>query len=91
MRQEFPSPLRQSRIRSKINLPVELILTDGTQIAGLVFIGLDERVQDLLNDPKPFFPVRIANGDVMLINKVVVAICKPKDAAPPPPPSDPEL
>lgn len=34
---------------------VELILHDGTALAGKVFIGRDQRVQDLLNDGNPFF------------------------------------
>jgi hypothetical protein len=78
MRMSFDaSPLRQSRIRKKSNVPVELVLVDGTQFEGSVFIGLEERVQDLLNDPKAFFPLRLHNGDVLLLNKTSVALCRP--------------
>jgi hypothetical protein len=78
---EFASPLRQSRIRTKTNVSVELVLVDGTRLEGSVFIGLDERVQDLLNDPKPFFPLRLASNEVLLINKTTVALCRPMEAA----------
>ncbi len=77
MNMESPSILRSSKIRTKVNVDVELVMTDGTTLSGSVFIGLDERVQDLLNDPKPFFPLRLINKDVLLINKLLVAICKP--------------
>ena len=73
--------LRQSRIRTKTNVEVEIILVDGTALAGSLFIGLDERVQELMNDPKPFFPLRLPNKDVLLINKSAVAVCKPLDVA----------
>lgn len=72
---------RASRIRTKVNVPVELVMSDGSQLTGLVFIGLDERVQDLLNDPKPFFPLRLENHEILLINKAAVAVCKPLDAS----------
>jgi hypothetical protein len=72
---------RASRIRTKVNVPVELVMSDGSQLTGLVFIGLDERVQDLLNDPKPFFPLRLDNHEILLINKGAVAVCKPLDAS----------
>lgn len=77
-----PMPLenRASRIRTKVNVEVELVMADGTQVSGHVFIGLDQRVQDLLNDPAPFFPLRLPQHEIVLINKSMVAICKPLDA-----------
>lgn len=80
MNMESPN-FRQSRIRTKTNVEVEIILVDGTPLAGSVFIGLDERIQELLNDPKPFFPLRMNNNDVLLINKSAVAVCKPLDVS----------
>jgi hypothetical protein len=78
MNMETPSILRQtSRIRTKTNVDVELIMADGTTLSGSVFIGLEERVQELLNDSKQFFPLRLENKEVLLINKTMVAICKP--------------
>lgn len=70
-----------SRIRSKVKVAVEVILADGTTVSGAVFIGVDERVSDLLNDDKPFFPVRMENGEILLVNKTAVALVKPLDVA----------
>lgn len=70
---------RMSRIRTKIASEVELILLDGTRIEGAVFINLNERVQDLLNSPAPFFPLRQANQEILLIAKSAIAVCKPLD------------
>ncbi len=75
----MPQSARPSRIRKKMNIEVELVLVDGTKISGSVFIGLEERVQDLLNDPKLFFPVRLPSQDILLINKQSLAVCKPLD------------
>ncbi|MFZ5608101.1 MAG: hypothetical protein ACOY99_00660 [Pseudomonadota bacterium] len=71
--------IQKTRVRTKINVEVDLVLHDGTRLNGLVFIGLDERVQDLLNDAKPFFPLKQNDGEVILINKSAVAVCKPLD------------
>jgi hypothetical protein len=68
---------RQSKIRTKTNYDVELVLKDGTTLSGAVFIGLDERVQELLNDPKPFLPLRLEDNEVLLVNKSAIALCKP--------------
>ncbi len=80
MNMESPSILRTSKIRTKVNVEVELVMTDGTALSGSVFIGFDERVQDLLNDPKPFFPLRLPGNEVLLVSKQSVAICKPLPA-----------
>lgn len=71
--------IQRARVRTKVNVGVDIILNDGTSVTGSVFIGLEERVQDLLNDPKLFIPVRQANEEILLINKNSVAICKPLD------------
>jgi hypothetical protein len=79
---EAPSrELGASRIRTKVNVACELVLTDGTRLTGSVFIGLGERVQDLLNNGAAFFPFRQDDQEILLVNKTVVAICKPLDAA----------
>lgn len=75
------SPIRQttSRIRRKYHIDVDLVLHDGTQISGSVFLAKEERVQDLLNDPRPFFPIRLANQEILIVNKTSVSLCKPVD------------
>lgn len=75
------TPIRQatSRIRRKYNIDVDIVLHDGTQVSGNVFLSKEERVQDMLNDPRPFFPVRMPNQEILIINKTAVAVCKPVD------------
>jgi hypothetical protein len=82
MNMETPGSLLSSgsRIRTKTNVDVEVVLMDGTTILGTVFIGLSERVQELLNDSKRFFPLRLANNDLLMINKDACALVKPLDA-----------
>lgn len=71
-----------SRIRRKYNVDVDLVLHDGTQISGNVFLSKEERVQDLLNDPRPFFPIRLPNQEILIVNKTSIAVCKPIDIVP---------
>lgn len=69
---------RASRI-SKERVDVEMIFHDGTKLSGAVFIGREQRVQDLLNDPYSFFPLAQENAEILLIAKSAVAVCKPLD------------
>lgn len=68
-----------SRITKDV-VEVEIILHDGTALAGKVFIGQGQRVQDLLNDGSAFFPLLQANGEILLIAKSAMALCKPLDS-----------
>ncbi len=68
-----------SRIVKEV-VEVEIILHDGTALAGKVFIGQEQRVQDLLNNGSAFFPLLQANGEILLIAKSAMALCKPLDS-----------
>ncbi len=68
-----------SRIVKEV-VEVEIILHDGTALAGKVFIGQGQRVQDLLNDGNAFFPLLQGNGEILLIAKSAMALCKPLDS-----------
>jgi hypothetical protein len=68
----------KSRIRTKANIAVELILDDGTRLAGTVFLGLDERVLDMLNDERGFLPFRSDANEMLLIAKRSISICRPR-------------
>ncbi len=68
-----------SRIVKEV-VEVEIILHDGTGLNGKVFIGQDQRVQDLLNDDNAFFPLLQPNGEILLIAKSAMALCKPLDS-----------
>jgi len=71
--------IQKARVRTKVNVGVDIILNDGTSLSGSVFIGLNERVQDLLNDPKLFIPLQQDNDEILLVNKSSIAVCKPID------------
>lgn len=70
----------RSRIRTKANVAAELVLADGTRLTGSVFLGLDERMLDLLNAPAAFLPFRDEGGEMLLLNKSSIAVCRPLDA-----------
>ena len=65
------------RVRSKEKAPVELVLEDGTNLTGHMFVQLGERVLDCLNDSRPFFPFLAEDGTMLLLSKQTVAICRP--------------
>lgn len=54
-------------------------MDDGDTVSCEVFLFEDERVLDLLNGHLAFMPVRLANGEIILIRKTAVAACKPLD------------
>lgn len=63
--------------RKKKTVDTELILHDGDTLSGQVYLNIGERVQDLLNGKQGFFPLRVESGEILLINKAFVAVCKP--------------
>lgn len=72
----------QRGFRKKRTIDTELILHDGDTISGQVFLNIGERVQDLLNAKQGFFPLRMESGEILLINKAFVAVCKPLQEPP---------
>ncbi|GAB4577256.1 MAG: hypothetical protein Tsb008_23320 [Rhodothalassiaceae bacterium] len=71
--------VRRFKSISKAAVDVELVLTDGSQLSGNVYLGKDERVSDLLNEDTMFLPFRTEHGEFLLIAKVSIAMCKPLD------------
>ncbi len=69
----------QKRNIFKAAVDVELVLVDGSQLSGNVFLGKGERVSDLLNAPTLFLPFRMENGEFLLLSKSSIAMCKPLD------------
>ncbi len=63
----------------KHKVEVEVVFTDGTRLSGSVYVGQSQRVLDLLNDADPFFPLMRDDGEVLLIAKSSLAVCKPID------------
>ena len=78
-----PYPLRGYRERApvipKIKEFAELTLDDGVVLKGYVFVDATARIQDLLNDPTPFFPFIDETDNIHLINKSVIVRARPYD------------
>jgi hypothetical protein len=53
------------------------VLEDGTSLAGHVFVSVDERVLDCLNDARPFIPFLQADGTMLIVAKAKIAVCRP--------------
>ncbi len=56
----------------RVSIRAEVTLLDGTQLSGYLFVEQDSRVQDLLNDSRPFFPFVTDDDAVFIINKQTV-------------------
>ena len=63
----------------KVRVRAEVTMTDGTHFDGHVFIEATSRIQDMLNAEEPFFPFIDADGDLHLINKMLVGRVRPHD------------
>jgi hypothetical protein len=64
---------------AKDRVEVSVIMADGSNIDGHVFLSDDERVSDLLNSNRMFFPLELESNELLLINKSSIALCKPID------------
>ena len=69
----------RAQFRKKKMVDAELILQDGDTISGQVYLNIGERILDMLNSGSDFFPVRLESGEVLILNKASVAVCKPLD------------
>ncbi|WP_417514916.1 hypothetical protein [Minwuia sp.] len=62
----------------KVKVDTLILMTDGTEIEGSVFIRATQRVLDLMNEPGLFFPVSCARtGEITLVNKTAINNIKP--------------
>lgn len=55
--------------RPKQEASVRLSLVDGSTVEGVVFLKNEERLIDLLNDHRAFFPLRRLEGDTVIVAK----------------------
>lgn len=53
----------------KAKVTVQLQMTDGVTMKGNVFINIDSRVLDLMNDSATFVPFEADDGSIHLLNK----------------------
>ena len=60
-----------SRVVQKNAVPVEIILADGASLRAKVFLPMQGRISDLLNDDRPFLPVE-SEGDHLALAKTAI-------------------
>jgi hypothetical protein len=62
----------------KVKVQTLILMTDGTELEGSVFISATERVLDLMNAPGLFFPLMCnRTGEITLVNKTAINNIKP--------------
>ena len=61
----------------KDRVEVSIIMSDGSNIEGCVFLGEGERVSDMLNSDRRFLPLELPSQELLLVNKNSIALCKP--------------
>ena len=70
---------KKNLIIRKIRVEVSIIMSDGSNIEGYVFLSESERVSDMLNSDRRFLPLELLNQELLVINKDAGARCKPID------------
>ena len=61
----------------KTPVSVRVELADASPAEGYVFLAIGDRLSDLLNDPRPFFPLRRSDGKTVIVaKKYVISICE---------------
>ena len=66
-------------LRTKTKVAVSLHRVDGTVLEGGVSVSGDERILDAMNNSNPFFPLEVAGGKILLVNKSSIAEVEPFD------------
>ncbi|MEM9899206.1 MAG: DnaJ domain-containing protein [Pseudomonadota bacterium] len=61
-----------TNFRSKRETPVSVKLSSGESFDGIVFLRLDERLVDMMNDPRTFIPVKRSNGSTVIVAKSAI-------------------
>ena len=61
----------------KEEIPVNIVLTDGTTIEGCVFATDGQRLLDLMNDNRAYIPYTDTDGEFTIIQKLSVSRIAP--------------
>ncbi len=64
----------------KYRIPVRISLVQEESVLGIVFLRQEQRILDMLCEPKPFFPVNTKTG-MFLVNKQSVIKLEVLDAS----------
>ena len=62
---------------AKKEIPVNIVLVDGTTLDGCFFAGEGQRLLELMNDHRKFIPYSDIHGKVTIIQKTTIARIKP--------------
>ncbi len=60
-------------VKPKIKVEVELTTVDDRRFRGKLYLAGDQRVSDLMNLQNPFVPFVTSDGDLLILNKSVIA------------------
>ena len=66
-----------SRVVQRNAVPVEITLTDGTSLRAKVFLPVQGRISDLLNDERPFLPVECDGEHLALAKSAIKQVRMP--------------
>ncbi len=70
-----------THVTQKTRTEVELTLTDGRFLAGVLFTHAEQRVLDIVNDERAFIPFEDADGQLTVINNSMIAHIRPMEVA----------
>jgi hypothetical protein len=68
------------RLIQKSAVPVEITLTDGASLRGKVFLSMQGRISDLLNDERAFLPVECDGEHLALAKSAIRQVRMPSAA-----------
>ena len=58
----------------KYRIPVRIALAQDEAVLGTVFVRQEQRILDMLREPKPFFPVRTRTGLFFVSKQSVIKV-----------------
>ena len=67
------------QLKPKSKVEVELVLSDGTVLKGNLFLSVQQRILDSLNDERAFVPFEDAENVLTVLNKSAITRIKPVD------------
>ncbi|MCH8216868.1 MAG: hypothetical protein IH892_08865 [Planctomycetes bacterium] len=60
-------------VNPKVKVEVELTTVDDRRLRGKLYLAGDQRVSDLMNLQNPFVPFVTSDGNLLILNKSIIA------------------
>ena len=60
-------------VKPKVEVEVDLTTVDDRRFRGKLYLAGDQRVSDLMNLPNPFVPFVTSDGNLLILNKRIIA------------------